>query len=69
MTGTVNTVFPTKGFGFISGENGQEYFFHRTDTSDWDVITTRFSNDKIRVIFKPLETSKGPRAANVEVME
>lgn len=25
-----------KGFGFILGEDGKEYFFHRHDTNNWN---------------------------------
>jgi cold shock CspA family protein len=30
MRGTVDRLAPEGGFGFIIGENGQEFFFHRT---------------------------------------
>lgn len=30
MQGTVDRVVANKGFGFIAGPNGEEYFFHRT---------------------------------------
>ena len=31
MNGTVSRVIVDKGFGFITGEDGQDYFFHRSD--------------------------------------
>lgn len=31
ITGTVKKLVPNKGFGFIRGENGVEYYFHLTD--------------------------------------
>jgi cold shock CspA family protein len=30
MTGKITRVMEGKGFGFISGEDGQDYFFHRS---------------------------------------
>ena len=30
MEGTVARLAPEGGFGFITGENGQEFFFHRS---------------------------------------
>ncbi len=29
MQGTISRLAPDGGFGFITGENGQEFFFHR----------------------------------------
>jgi cold shock CspA family protein len=30
MRGTVDRVVPERGFGFLIGPNGEEYFFHRS---------------------------------------
>ena len=30
MTGTVKKIVAERGFGFITAEDGQEYFFHRS---------------------------------------
>ncbi len=40
MRGTVDSVVADNGFGFITGEDGQQYFFHRTALKavDWDQI-------------------------------
>jgi len=73
MKGSVSNVLPAKRFGFISGENGQEYFFHMTDmASDWDELVADFANaggGKVKVTFEPVRTPKGPRAQNVNVVE
>jgi cold shock CspA family protein len=72
MFGTVSNVISAKGFGFISGENGQEYFFHQTETVDWDVLCSTFANfggGKIRVFFEPSKTPKGPRASKVTIVD
>lgn len=70
MTGKVSNVPPEKRFGFISGEDGLEYFFHETDVADhsFNVIATKFKKEgggKVGVTFDTLRTDKGPRAANV----
>ena len=30
MQGTIARLVPNQGFGFIEGEDGEEFFFHRT---------------------------------------
>ena len=72
MTGIVSNMILTKKFGFISGENGQEYFFHMTDVPfDWNDIVALFSKNgggKVKVEFEAVKTPKGPRAKNVSLM-
>jgi cold shock protein len=29
LTGTIKVVFPEKGWGFIKGEDGRDFFFHK----------------------------------------
>jgi len=73
MTGTVSNIISKKMFGFISGENGQEYFFHREEmVSSWDELNADFfisGGGKIKVAFEPMKTPKGPRAKDVTVIE
>lgn len=73
MVGSVSNIISIRKFGFISGENGQEYFFHMTDMdSDWDELLFDFSRaggGKVKVTFEPVKTPKGPRAKNVSVIE
>ena len=38
MTGTIAKVISDKGFGFIQGEDGQEYFMHRSAVRDGSVF-------------------------------
>src|SRR2546421_597610 len=38
MTGTIAKVMSDKGFGFIQGEDGQEYFMHRSAVRDGSVF-------------------------------
>ena len=62
-TGTVKKVISDRGFGFITAEDGKEYFFHRgaLDTSlDFD----RLSGGE-KVEFDIEQSPKGPRASRV----
>jgi CspA family cold shock protein len=61
--GTVKRVQSDRGFGFITGEDGNEYFFHRTglDSSlDFDAL-----RGGEQVTFDVQQGDKGPRAAKV----
>jgi len=73
MVGKVSNIVTAKKFGFISSDNGQEYFFHMTDMiSDWDDLVSDFNRiggNKVKVTFEPNKTVKGPRARNVSVIE
>ena len=62
-TGTIKKVVSDRGFGFISGEDGKEYFFHRGGLQaplDFD----RLAGGE-RVTFVIEESPKGPRAVQV----
>ncbi|MHB8718446.1 MAG: cold-shock protein [Candidatus Dormibacteria bacterium] len=61
--GTVKKVQSDRGFGFITGEDGIEYFFHRSgvDSSlNFDGL-----NGGESVTFDIERSDKGPRAARV----
>jgi CspA family cold shock protein len=66
-TGTVKKVISDRGFGFISAEDGKEYFFHRNSLQaslDFD----RLSGGE-KVDFEIEASPKGPRATNVRAAE
>lgn len=70
MVGTLSNVLSAKGYAFIAGENGQEYFFHMSDAVDWNAVVTNFVNmggGVVKVTFEPEKTPKGPRARNVVI--
>lgn len=71
MTGTVSNLIIAKGFGFIRGENGQEYFFHRDDLkNNWENFCSKWNDPgvaQINVSFEARSTPKGPRADNVRI--
>ena len=66
VRGEVKMFSETKGFGFVAGEDGKEYFVHRTGMRDaglWSLIAGQ------RVEFTPVATSRGPRAIDVAALE
>ncbi len=64
MFGTIKRLVQDRGFGFISGENGSEYFFHRDQLRGG--LTFETLRAGTRVSFEAQEGPKGPRAGNVE---
>ena len=44
MTGTIAKVISDKGFGLIQGEDGHEYFMHRSAGRDGSGNTRGFGN-------------------------
>ncbi|HZS13815.1 MAG TPA: cold shock domain-containing protein [Candidatus Dormibacteraeota bacterium] len=64
-TGSIKRLVRDRGFGFISGDDGQEYFFHRggLDSSlDFDALT-----GGERVSFEVERGEKGLRARGVRI--
>jgi len=63
MNGTIKKTVPDRGFGFITGEDNEEYFFHRTG-SDASLDFEGLGGGE-RVTFDIEQSDKGPRAKNV----
>ncbi len=63
MEGNVKWFNRTKGFGFITAEDGTEYFVHKSAVQGGAVL-----QDNDRVSFDPVETDKGIQAQNVVVL-
>jgi CspA family cold shock protein len=63
-TGTIKKLVSDRGFGFITGENGKDYFFHR------DGLTPSLDFDRLvggeKVQFDIEQSPKGDRAKNVQ---
>ncbi len=62
-TGTIKKVIADRGFGFITAEDGKDYFFHRgglQPSLDFDRLT-----GGERVTFEVESSPKGPRATHV----
>ena len=60
MKGRVKFFNDMRGFGFISAEDGKEYFVHQTGLKNGTVI---HENDA--VIFDVVQGDRGPKAENV----
>jgi cold shock CspA family protein len=60
QTGRVVRLVREKGFGFIKGTDGLEYFFHHSGTTIYDLLT-----EGDVVTFNGMNTLKGPRATGV----
>ena len=58
--GTIKKIVAERGFGFITAEDGTEYFFHRTGVEDFDSLR----GDE-KVSFEVEQGPKGPRANRV----
>jgi CspA family cold shock protein len=64
LTGSVKKVVADRGFGFITAEDGQEYFFHRSSV-DASLDFDRLGGGE-RVTFDIERSDKGPRARAVK---
>ncbi|MBL7055271.1 cold shock domain-containing protein [Candidatus Woesearchaeota archaeon] len=60
MKGTVKFFNVGKGFGFIAGEDGKEYFVHNSGLNEGTIL-----NENDAVTFDVEEGDKGPKAGNV----
>lgn len=65
MTGTIKKLVGDKGFGFIRGEDGVEYFFHRSGVAAGEDFGRLKEGDSVS--FLSAEGQKGPRAVDVEL--
>ena len=61
VEGTVKFYNEAKGFGFITGDDGKEYFVHSSGLKDG---TTIREGDKVK--FEVVEGDRGPKAEQVE---
>lgn len=61
MKGTVKFFNRSKGFGFIAGEDGKEYFVHVSALGEGV-----FLNENDPVTFDVEEGDRGPKAVNVQ---
>ena len=64
MTGKIRKLYKDKGFGFIKGANGNDYFFHRTAIKNYSFDDLQ---EGIEVSFEETEGQKGLRAEDIYV--
>ena len=65
-SGTIVRLLTDKGFGFVSDEGGVEHFFHQSGVQGAAFESLREGQ---RVEFTVEESTKGPRACDVRVIE
>lgn len=63
INGTVKFYNATKGFGFITNENGEDVFFHRSNVKNTGFRDTLVQGDKVQ--FEEKAEQKGKRAYNI----
>ncbi len=64
MNGEVKFFNELKGYGFITGEDGKDYFVHQSGLTEGLIIR---QNDK--VTFDVEQGDRGPKAVNVSLQE
>jgi CspA family cold shock protein len=64
MQGTVKWFNRQKGYGFIQGEDGQEYFVHASA-----IAQGTFIRDNDLVEFEPAESERGKQAQNITLIQ
>ncbi len=64
MEGSVKWFNRMKGYGFIAGEDGKEYFVHASAIAEGT-----FLRENDRVSFDPDEGEKGPIAKNIALLQ
>ena len=64
MEGTIKWYNVRKGYGFVKGEDGEDYFVHHTSLG-----SGVFLRENDLVSFEPAETEKGKQAQSVELLK
>ncbi len=62
MKGTVNWYNPRKGYGFITGEDGEDVFVHRASIQEGQ----GYLHEGDRVEYEVEETERGLKAKNLK---
>ena len=65
LKGTVKWFNEEKGFGFIQGEDGNDYFAHFSQINKEGFKTLKEGEE---VTFEVTEGAKGPQASNIEIL-
>ena len=65
MNGKITRLISDKGFGFITGDDGHEYFMHRSAVRDGSIFETLREGQSVS--FDAGKGEKGLRAENVRL--
>ncbi len=65
--GTIKFFNQGKGFGFIAGEDGKEYFVHTTGLKEG--MNPQDLQENVAVTFDVVQGDRGPKAENVCLSE
>jgi len=63
LEGTVKWFNRNKGYGFIKGEDDQDYFVHYTALPEGVVL-----NEGDKVSFEPVKTERGIQAQEIKIL-
>jgi CspA family cold shock protein len=66
MTGTIKRLVTDRGFGFVKGEDGKEYFFHRSACDEGTHLYDMSEGDAVTFEEEP-GSPKGPRARRLSL--
>lgn len=67
LSGTVARIIRNRGFGFLTGADGIERFFHMSSVRPWVNFDALSEGDPIT--FQEDRSPKGPRAKNIDLGE
>ncbi|HET7646226.1 MAG TPA: cold shock domain-containing protein [Candidatus Limnocylindria bacterium] len=66
-SGSVKKIMADRGFGFITAEDGKDYFFHRDGVSATVDFDRLVGGERVEFDIEP--SARGPRATNVRAAE
>jgi len=70
MNGTIKRLTSERGFGFLTADDGKDYFFHRSDlAAGVDGFRDLAEDDKVSFEQVVPTPEKGPRAKTVRLIE
>lgn len=67
MNGSIKTYLPEKGYGFIKGDDGKDYFFHQSEFIDKEQVC-RICEESI-VNFQQVANPKGYKATQCRLLD
>jgi CspA family cold shock protein len=64
QTGTVKFFNKSKRYGFVKGDDGEDYFFHESGLSEGIYVQ---DNDKVE--FKVVDGDRGKKAVEISIID